>query len=73
VPDAVADFLQRLGFAQAEDFNVTTSLPDARWTLQNAQGHTWTVTLQPLTWKVTRDKFDFVGPLDYFWDFRYIY
>jgi hypothetical protein len=73
VPARLAEFFGRLGFEGAEDYRVATTIEDARWTLQNAQGHLWTVTLQPLTWKVTRDKFDFVGPLDYFWDFRYIY
>jgi hypothetical protein len=51
---------------------VTTTTPSLRWTLTTADGQTWVVGLQAVTWQVNGEKIDFVGPLDYFWDFRYI-
>jgi hypothetical protein len=72
VPEAVAAFISKLD-AGAENLTVTASAPGSRWLVSGANGQTWTIGLQPLAWQVSGDKFQFVGPLDYLWDFRYIH
>lgn len=72
MPDALTEFLARFGVADAANLNVTATTPSLRWTLTTADGQTWVVGLQAVTWQVNGEKIDFVGPLDYFWDFRYI-
>lgn len=72
MPAALTEFLARFGVVDAANLNVTATTPSLRWTLTTADGQTWVVGLQAVTWQVNGDKIDFVGPLDYFWDFRYI-
>lgn len=72
MPEEMAQFLARFGVVDSENLTVTTTTPNLRWTLAAADGQTWVVGLQAVTWQLNGDKIDFVGPLDYFWDFRYI-
>jgi len=72
MPDELAQFLARFGVADADRLSVTATTPSLRWTVSAAEGQTWVVGLQAVTWQPNGEKIDFVGPLDYFWDFRYI-
>lgn len=73
VPEAVAAFLTKMEAAGADNLTVTATAPGSRWLVTGADGQTWTIGLQPLTWQFNGEKFEFVGPLDHFWDFRYIH
>ncbi|MBL8892036.1 MAG: hypothetical protein JNL67_18825 [Planctomycetaceae bacterium] len=73
VPQALAEFIAKLEGPAAENLTVTASAPGSRWIVAGADGKTWTVGLKALTWEFNGEKFQFVGPLDYFWDFRYIF
>jgi hypothetical protein len=72
VPEAVAAFIAKMD-GVAENLSVSTAAPASRWMLSGGDGQSWSISLQPVTWQLNGEKFDFVGPLDYFWDFRYIY
>lgn len=73
VPEAVSAFLAKIDSAGTDDLTVTSTVPGSRWLVTGANGQTWTIGLQPLTWQFNGEKFEFVGPLDHFWDFRYIH
>ena len=72
IPAEIETFLGRYGF-DTSSMNVTVTAAGDRWTISGPAGDTFTISVQPLTWQVNEEKIDFVGPLDYFWDFRYIY
>lgn len=73
VPAAMETFLKKFGFAEAGGLNVTVNTPGKRWTLVDADANQFVVTSDPVTWKISDEKIEFVGPLEYFWDYRYIY
>lgn len=73
VPESLAKFMSELEGPAAENLTVTAAVPGLRWILAGADGKAWTIALKPLTWEFNGEKFQFVGPLDYFWDFRYIF
>jgi hypothetical protein len=73
VPETLLAFMARTEPAAGDNFTVTATAPGSRWTLTGADGTTWTVGLQPLTWQFNGEKFEFTGALDFFWDFRYIH
>lgn len=79
VPASLADFLKKYGFENAENYSVQTSVePSAEanmgsWTLTDPDGVKFSVQVEPIVWRAKDGKMEFVGGLDYFWDYRYIH
>jgi len=72
-PEQIAQFLATFGYTDDQGLNVSVATAGKRWTLEDSSGNQFIVVTRPITWKVNDEKIDFVGPLDSFWDFRYIY
>ncbi len=79
LPAKISDFLAKYGFANAQDLAVETKLAAStqsnmgEWTLTDADGGKFVVKVEPVIWRVEDEKIEFVGGLDYFWDYRYIH
>lgn len=80
MPPSLVEFLQQYGFQNAENLGVATDLEASQeanmgqWTLTDPNdGSKFVVKIEPIIWRIRDGKIEFVGGLDYFWDYRYIH
>lgn len=74
LPENLNKMLVRRSVQNVDELTVDVEKPGARWTLSGPSSEEkYIVTVTPETWEVQEKRVRFVGPLDNFWRYRYIY